>query len=225
MTGAAAVVIISNLISFMAETIALTEDRKYEDLELFSRIAKGDEAAFTQLFHHYTPKLKPFILGIVKVEAIADEILQDTFLKVWTNKGNLVHVNEPAAWIYRVASNLSIEQLRRQATEYKNLKNIIAAEGKDPDDLLQKLSAKELQELIYEAVEQLPEKRKEIYLLTREEGLSHREIAEQLNISIQTVKNQVTTAVKSIQEHILKTRGIYIPIVLLTASCFYHIGS
>jgi RNA polymerase sigma-70 factor (ECF subfamily) len=114
--------------------------------------------------------------------------------------------------------------LRRQATEYRNLKNIIAEEGRNPDDLLQKLSAKELQELIHEAVDQLPEKRKEIYLLTREEGLSHKEIAAKLNISVQTVKNQVTVAVKSIQEHILKTRGVYIPVILLTVQ-FYHIGT
>lgn len=203
----------------------MNEDRLYEDRELFSRISEGDEAAFTLFFHRYTPRLKPFIVGIVKVEAIADEILQEVFLKVWTNRKNLVHVKEPAAWIYRVASNLSIEQLRRQATEYKNLKNSIAAQGKNPDDVLQKLSAKELQELIHEAVEQLPGKRKEIYLLTREEGLSHKEIADQLNLSIQTVKNQVTAAVKSIQEHILKSRGIYIPVILLTAAHLHYIGS
>jgi RNA polymerase sigma-70 factor (family 1) len=202
----------------------VTNDLQYDDKQLFLMIAEGNEAAFTQFFHRYTPKLKPFIYGIVKVDAIADEILQEVFLKIWTNKENLVHVNEPASWIYRVASNLSIQQLRRQVTEYKGLKEVIAAEGQNPDDLLQRLSAKELQQLIHEAVDQLPEKRKEIYLLTREEGLSHKEIAEQLNISLQTVKNQVTAAVKSIQEHILKTRGIYIPAILLTVQ-FYHIGT
>jgi RNA polymerase sigma-70 factor (ECF subfamily) len=204
----------------------LQENRIYEDRELFQLIAEGDEAAFTQFFHRYTPRLKPFIFGIVKVDAIADEILQEVFLKVWTNKENLVHVKEPSSWLYRVASNLSIQQLRRQATEYKGLKEVLAAEGGNPDDLLQKLSAKELQELIHEAVEQLPWKRREIYLLTREESLSHKEIAGQLGLSVQTVKNQVTAAVKTIQEHILKTRGIYVPMILLQAGYFlHHIGT
>jgi RNA polymerase sigma-70 factor (ECF subfamily) len=197
----------------------LTTDPQYDDKQLFSLIAGGDEGAFTQLFHRYTPRLRPFIFGIVKVDAIAEEILQEVFLKVWTGRENLLYVNEPNAWMYRVASNLSIEQLRRQATEYKFLKHSLGEAGRNSDEILQRLSARELQELIHEAVEQLPDKRREIYLLTREEGLSHREIAAHFNLSVQTVKNQVTSAVKSIQEHILKSKGIYIPGVLLMMSC------
>jgi RNA polymerase sigma-70 factor (family 1) len=185
------------------------------DRLLFQQISEGSEAAFAEIFHRYTPRLRPFIYGILKLSAVTDEVLQEVFLKVWLNRDVLVNVNEPSAWLYRIASNLSLNQLRKQANEYKKLKEIITAEGHESDNLLAKLSAKELQQMIYEAVTKLPEKRKEIYLMSREAGLSHKEIAEKLDISVITVKNQVTSALKIIQEHITKTSGVYIPLVLL----------
>lgn len=181
-------------------------------------IAQGDEDAFTTIFHRYTPKLKAFIYGFVKVSAITDEILQELFLKVWLNKENLPSVNEPSAWIYRLATNLTLNQLKKQAIEYKHLKSLVGEEGRE--DILQKLSVKELQQIIYEAVAKLPEKRREIYLLSREEGLSHKEIADRLHLSIPTVKNQVTSALRSIQDYIFETRGVYIPLILLSAKIF-----
>jgi RNA polymerase sigma factor (sigma-70 family) len=148
--------------------------------------------------------------------------LQEVFLKVWLNRDVLVNVNEPSAWLYRIASNLSLNQLRRQANEYKKLREIISAEGHDSDSLLANLSAKELHQMIHEAVTGLPEKRKEIYLMSREAGLSHKEIALKLNISVITVKNQVTSALKTIQEHITKTSGVYVPLVLLCIKINSH---
>lgn len=204
-------------LTIAVQSSILTITNTPNDQWLFQQIAQGDEQAFETIFHRFTPKLKPFVLGIVKVTSVADEIVQDVFLKLWLNRENLNFVNEPSAWLYRVASNAALNQLKKQANEYKHLKNIIAGQGKNPNDILEQLSAKQLQQLIYEAVANLPEKRRQIYLLTREEGLSHKEIAETMNISVNTVKNQVVHALKSIQEHILSNTGVYIPLILLSA--------
>lgn len=187
-----------------------------DEHDLFRRIAEGDEVAFEIIFHNYSPKLRPFIIGIVKLEAVADDVLQTIFLKVWLNRQTLVYVHDPSAWLYRVTSNTALNELRKQAAEYKKLKQTIVEGGENPDDLLEQLSAKQLQEWIQEAVMTLPDKRKEIYLLTREEGLSHRQIAHKLGISVSTVKNQVVLALKNIQEHILKNTGLVIPVILLS---------
>jgi RNA polymerase sigma-70 factor (family 1) len=184
------------------------------DQELFKRIAANDEQAFEAVFHRYTPRLRPFVLGMVKVPELADEIIQEVFLKLWTNRTSLQQINEPSAWLHRIASNLAINQLRRQATEYKYLQQAMK-DTHQPEDIVEKLSAKELQELIHQAISRLPEKRREIYMLTRDEGLSHREIAERLGISLNTVKNQVVSALREIQEHIYRTKGFYIPVILL----------
>ena len=207
--------ILSNSLPLHCNQFYLSNTKTSSDQLLFRQISEGNEAAFTELFHRYTPKLRPFIIGILKLSAVADEVLQEVFLKVWVNRDILVNVQEPSAWLYRIASNLSLNQLRKQANEYKRLKETMAAEGLESDNLLASLSAKELQQMIHEAVAALPLKRKEIYLMSREAGLSHKEIAERLNISVITVKNQVTTALKTIQEHIAKTSGVYVPLILL----------
>ncbi len=188
------------------------------DTELFRQIAEGNEGAFGIFFQRYLPRMKKFVLNIVKVEAITDEILQDLFLKIWMCRTDLAYVNNPSAWTYRIASNLAIDHLRRQAVEYKALKAMVNAELQvTADELLGNLTAKQLQQLIYEAVEDLPERRKKIYLLTREQGWSHKAVADHLGISVQTVKNQVVDALKAIQQHILQSGGVYIPLILLGA--------
>lgn len=186
-----------------------------EDIELFQQIAAGDEKAFEIIFRKYLPRLKPFILGFVKVEAVTDEILQELFLKVWTVRVNLIHVGNPSSWLYKVASNLSLDQLRRQATEYKIVKESLEKEGNNTFDLFEHVSAKQLQNIIHEAIETLPGQRKRIYKLAKETGWPHKKIAEHLGISVSTVKNQVTNAVKDIQKFIMKSTGIYLPVVLI----------
>ena len=187
-----------------------------DDLTLFRQVAEGDESAFATIFHRFTPKIRPFVLGIVKVPEVADELVQDLFLKVWLNRQNLVGVTEPSAWLYKVASNLALNQLRRQASEYRRIKALVDSSGTDADDLFSQFTAKELQQVIRQAVNALPEKRREVYLLSRDEGLSHKEIADKLGISVNTVKNQVVSALKAIQDHIFRNTGVYIPLVLLS---------
>lgn len=186
-----------------------------DDSELFRQIAEGNEQAFEAVFRRYLPRLKSFVIGIVKVEAITDEILQEFFLKMWLRKEDLVHVQNPLSWCYKIASNLALDQLRRQVTEYKAIRASIEADSSNADDLFEHLSAKQLQEIIYEAVESLPEQRRKIYRLAKESGWSHKKVAEYLGISVQTVKNQVVNAVKAIQQHILQSSGIFIPFFLL----------
>jgi RNA polymerase sigma-70 factor (ECF subfamily) len=88
--------------------------------------------------------------------------------------------------------------------------------GSDAEDnTVDNMAAKEIQLLIKEAVDHLPPKRQLIYKLSREQGLSHKEIADKLAISQHTVKNQLVVAIKSIQEYIRKTHGWLLPIIIL----------
>ncbi len=186
-----------------------------DDNELFLQIAEGNERAFEALFRKYLPRLRPFITGFVKVEAVSDEILQDIFLKIWANRTQLTHVSNPCAWIYKISTNLAIDHLRRQAAEYKALKVVAGEEGRQADDLFGHLTARELQQFIYDAVHSLPEQRRKIYILVKESGWSHREVADHLGISVQTVKNQIVSALKAIQTYIIQSGGVYIPLILL----------
>lgn len=180
----------------------------YDDHELFSQIAAGNETAFTQLFHYYTPRLLPFVTRLTRDDQQAKEVIQETFLRIWINRKELTKVKQPSSWIYRIASNVSINYLRTKGNQRKLLQKLTIAGVHHDKSTDAVIDSKELHGIIHRAVAELPERRQQIYRLSREQGLSHQQIADELGLSINTVKNQIGIALKFIQEHIHRTTGL-----------------
>lgn len=193
----------------------LTEHPYSEDNALFKAIADGDEAAYTQIFHLYTPRLLPFILKITRDEHLAREMLQETFLRLWTKRDQLPEIAKPASWLFRIAANSCLTYLRTQATRHRLQDKV---QEKTPSQhyssAVEVLESKEMALLIRQAVEALPARRQEIYRLSREQGLSHQQIAEQLQLSLSTVKNQLGYSVKFIQEYLHQATGLSLAIIV-----------
>ena len=176
-----------------------------DELELFRKIAGGDELAFEQVFHRYTPKLLSFIKKITRNDSLSAELIQETFMRLWMKREQLKDIENPSAWIYRIASNLSLNYLQKQSNRKQLLYKMAPVENAaSPEDLI---DVKELNQIIKEAIDHLPERRQEVYRLSREAGLSHQQIADKLNISVNTVKNQIVTSLKFIQQSINKQKG------------------
>lgn len=194
---------------FMDSNLPLNEDK------VFEKIALGDEQAFRQFFHAYTAKLHPFLLAILHSETIAEDIIQETFLRVWINRAEVGQMEYPVAWMYRVASNLALSHLRSRAAEMRRLRNAVFLNNKAQDEVIEKISFKEMQLLITKAIEELPPRRQYIYRLSREDGLSYKEIADKLKISPNTVKNQLVSAFKFIKEYLHHASGISVSLLLL----------
>ncbi|RXK81191.1 RNA polymerase sigma-70 factor [Filimonas effusa] len=192
----------------------LNGDNLHNEELIWRRLATGDEAAFRALFHSYNPGLYAAILKVVKTEEIAREMVQDVFLRVWQHREAVGLMEKPEGWLFRVASNLSLSYLRRQAVEYKWLNSVAGQEG-NTDDTLNKVSFREAQQLLLQAIHALPPKRQLIFRLSREEQLSHAEIAEKLNMSQNTVKNQIVLARQSIEDFLKQRLGVYIPLFVL----------
>lgn len=188
---------------------------QYDDRLLFQQIATGDEAAFREIFQRYTPQLHPFALDIVKSDAVAKEIIQEVFLKLWLKRDSLTEIEKPSSWLYRITSNLSLNHFRRQQLELRVMETIQTDGGEE--EIENNFSAKELQSLIHEASQLLPFQRKKIFMLSREQGLSRKEVAQQLGISENTVRNQLGIALKHIQDYIIKHNGLYIPAFLIVS--------
>lgn len=188
------------------------------DIALFGQISEGSETAFREIFDRYTPQLHPFILGIVKKEAIAREIVQEVFLRLWLRRETLTAVEKPSSWLYRIASNLSMTWYRRQQMERKILETIGQSETASEHLPEEEFTSRELQKLIQDAINRLPPKRRQIFILSRVEGLSRKEIAQQLNMSENTVRNQLAISLKFIQKFIQQNSGFYIPFLLLLQS-------
>lgn len=191
----------------------MAADNLHIDKELFIRIAGDDEQAFTELFHICTPWLLPFIIKLTRNEHVAQEMIQETFLRLWINRAELTKVDNPAAWIYRIASNISITWLRKQGNRRKLLQKLETKETADSTADI--IDSKELGLIIRTAVQLLPERRQEIYCLSRDQGLTHQQIAEKLNLSANTVKNQIGIALKFIQDYINKKTGLSFSAILV----------
>lgn len=185
-----------------------------EEKALFKRLAHGDEEAYTLIFHLFTPRLFPYILKITKDEQLAKELLQETFLKLWAHKDDLHQIDQPASWLFRIAATSCLMHLRTQANRERILRSMPAKE-EGTNDVLEYTDTKDVSKMIENAVNALPPKRQQIYRLSREEGFSHQQIAEMLKISLQTVKNQMGIALKSIQDFMHKGLGGFFSILLL----------
>jgi len=190
------------------------EDAK-NDKEYFDLIAQGDESAFRHIFHKYNAKLYHNILKIVKSEPEAQEVIQDLFLRLWLRRDTLTTVEFPKAWLYTVAANLALDALRKNAT-YK-LKTIELTDTTEDADILpsHRLELREVQATVEEAIQHLPESRRQIFIMSRRHQKSRAEIATELNLSESTVKNQLTSALKFVQEYLEKRGNIYLPVFLI----------
>ena len=170
---------------------------------LFRLTAEGDEKAFTDLFNLFLPKLYPFILKLTRSESVVEEIIQETFIKVWLNRDKLAEIENPGGWVFTVAANKCYDHLRARAL--KDNLFVSATDGPAGSNSTHEwLDLKELKRLIELAVNDLPEQRKKIYRMSRDQGKTIREIADALQLSPHTVKNTLVISLKFIREYLTR---------------------
>jgi RNA polymerase sigma-70 factor (ECF subfamily) len=186
--------------------------------QLFKRLKTGDKHAFTVLFNTWKDKLHGFLLGITRSEEKADDLLQDIFLKLWNNRENLPEIDNFDAYLYTMAKNIAFDSLRRFAKTtliFDNLfRDIDNTENITPENIF---IHKELDEKIREAVKQLPPQQQKIFVMYKQEGLHHDEIAKKLNLSVSTSKNTLRNAIANLREILLKEY----PELLLMIICLF----
>lgn len=171
----------------------------YNEEQLCSRIAAGEEAAFRVLFDRYRQRLYALVLKMVKSPAIAEELVQEVFMNIWEYRRRLKEVRDVDAYIFSIAYHRVFRHLKKAARETQLLENIIRMMEPAGNSTEEHILANESRQLIDRAVHRLPSQRRIIYELSRREGLNHEEIASQLNISRNTVKNQLVQALKYIR--------------------------
>ena len=169
--------------------------------ELLKQIVQGDEIAFEQLFQLYKNKLYAFIYQLSGSVTIAEDVLQEVFLKIWRNRTQLTGIDNFNAYLYRMAQNHAVNVLRRQSRDALLLTEVqrLAPQKVFGDEWL---AAKEVQTALQQAISSLPARQRKVYQLGHEQGLSYEEIANMLNISTSTVRNHMVQALKTIREYI-----------------------
>ncbi len=169
--------------------------------ELLLMLSQGDEIAFTKLFYAYKNKLYSFILQLTGSAAMAEDVVQETFLKVWRNRAAFSALENFNAYLFKIAQNDAINGLRRQSRGYL-IMSAIEREKTDSNDIEDILTGKEMKAVLQQAVDRLPPQQRRVFELSRNEGLKYEEIANQLNISVSTVRNHMVQALKTIREFI-----------------------
>lgn len=170
---------------------------------LLSRIADGDEKAFSELFYQYLPVLKSFALKFTKSDYAAEEIIQNSFLKIWLNRDKLEEVENIKAYLYKYVSNECLSYLRTVLRQEKATSHHKNQHSDYNNDTIDAIDLNDLSRVIQAAVDSLPDQRKKIYQLSRGEGKTIPEIADQLNLSPNTVKNALVIALKAIRAQLV----------------------
>jgi len=169
------------------------------EYELLANLANGDEQAFTQLFDRYKNNIYGHAVHFTQSAFIAEEITQDVFLKLWLHKESVTEINNLEAWLFTITKNCCFNHLKKIAREHR-LKNSLAQEIEQMDETTESyLAVKEQQNLLQQAIDHLSAKQKLVFKLNREGGMKNAEIAEQLNISPNTVKTHMVGALRSIR--------------------------
>ncbi|MCW0482041.1 RNA polymerase sigma factor [Gaoshiqia sediminis] len=167
--------------------------------QLVKRLKEEDMKAFDILYRQYSERLYSFAFSILKNREDAKEIVQDTFLKLWNKRKEIQPNQSLNAYLFTISHNISIDLIRKRLKDEKYaeyLKTHVTKEGTETENLFH---FNELTYKLQEAIQQLPKQRKLIFQMSREEGLSHAEIAKKLNISVKTVENQINLSLKSIR--------------------------
>ena len=170
--------------------------------ELIERIINADQEAFRQVFDFYVRRVYQFVYGYIKEKTESEDITQIVFQKLWEKRTAINTAKSFSGFIFTIAYRTTIDHLRQNATK-KQWHTLKAAEDMEQ---LTELSADHLlnrhqfDSLYEKALQSLSPKRKEIFLLSRHDGLSNKEIAEKLDISVKTVENHMTAALFSLKE-------------------------
>ncbi|MCM1177741.1 MAG: RNA polymerase sigma-70 factor [Bacteroidales bacterium] len=157
-------------------------------------------AAFNELYTTFAPTVRTFAACLLKNEAEADDITHDIFLKVWTKRKSIKEIANFQSYLFMMAKNAVINRFHHISVERKCKEYFSIASDVFSEDLQEKLDNDELILLLEIAIENFPTRRKEIFMLSRFEGLSYKEIAERLEISQKTVEGQISSALAALRK-------------------------
>lgn len=168
---------------------------------MLRRLSEGDERAFRVLFDHYKDRFYFVALKMTRLDHVAEEMVQEVFLKIWRNKASLSEIENPDAYFFTMLYRQVYQYYKKAALDKKLLQGVIGnTESENVTE--QSVLAKESTRLLDEAISKLPPQQQLIYKLNKVEGYSYNEIADKLHLSPNTVRNHLAAAVRSIRIHL-----------------------
>lgn len=175
--------------------------------DIIRRLKKDDKSAVDELFSYYYPRLYHFSKSILKIETGIDDILQEVFVKIWLNRNKISNIETFNAYIFTITKNEVLNLIRSNLRDQTFKEEFFLRSVAEEYQTQNQVEFDEIKSGIDRIVASLPEKRQQVFVLSRTEGLSNKEIAQQLNISEKTVEDHITHAIKHIKTSI-KDMGV-----------------
>lgn len=177
---------------------------KVDEKELLLLVSQGDRAAFSQLYARYLNNIYRYIFSLCFDKSTSEEVAQDLFIKIWENRLRLVNITSFKPYLYRSAKNLLLNHIRKEQLQAKVITSYHGQFPVSDGRMDEKIEYDQYCQIARNAVELLPEKRKQIFRLRSDEALTIDEIAARLSISRSVVKKQWHKGVLFVREYLYK---------------------
>ena len=204
-----------NICTFIKNALLMGGISKFEERELLLQVAEGTEKAFRKIFDQYYDQIYGVVYGFTKSPALAADITQEIFIKLWLKRSSLPGIQRFNDFLFMVARNQTLNALRNKVRDERYsdyLRRFSRVTEESPE---QQMFFRESEELINMAVEKLPLRQQMIYRMSREEELSQDDIAKKLQISKNTVKSHMNKALQFIRHFYLLHSDIVLLILCL----------
>jgi len=172
-----------------------------EEVSILSRLKDGDELALQELILLYKKPLALSMLRLLKSKEDVEELLQELFLRVWNNRERIDLNYKIKSFLYKIAENLVYDQLRKIAREKRLAVNYFSYIVEAYSHIEEQLFDKEVRDILFTAIANLPEQRRKVFELCRMQGKSYEEASQLLSISVATVNSHITNANASIKKY------------------------
>ena len=186
------------------------------DIKLVQQLNNNDVKAFNVLYHKYSQNLYRFSFSLLKNKEDSEGIVQEVFLRIWSKRNEIDSGKSFKSFLFKISYNLIINQFKDRLKDKEFLKHLEQYFSTNNIPPVNEVDYHTIKDQIDRIVEELPEKRKQIFKLSREDELSHKEISEKLDISVKTVENQINLALR----HLKSRLGREILPILLFLSLF-----
>jgi RNA polymerase sigma-70 factor (family 1) len=179
-------------------------------------VAAGDVQAFSEIYYHYQDDLYKFVLRLVKVPALAEDVLQDIFLKIWEARQQLGGVRHFRGFLYSVARNHTLNILLSISRSTLALSDLIRhfQEERFDDEVL----TKDYRQFVENALQVIPPRSRDIFQKCREQGMTYEQVASEMGISKNAVKKHMMTAIRTLKDAAQKDLGISMEAMLVLIS-------
>ena len=185
---------------FFANT-ALPGKDTYDDALLIQELRQNNAEAFIELYNRYHVQMYSWLIRFVKLPEFAEDIIQETFLKIWEIRHRLNPAQSFPAYLYRISRNKAFKSLKKISLDETLRKQVLIQFEIESDDPEKRLRWLQYQQLLENAVNRLPAQRQKVFKLCRQNNKTYDEVANELGISRNTVKEHMVKAMQDIRQY------------------------